>query len=221
MSVIFAVEDDPAMCRELATLLEKNGFTCRMPDGFEDLDGQILRSGADLVLLDLGLPGLDGLTVLRALRTRSDVPVLILTSRESDLDELMGMHYGADDYVTKPFNGQILVARVESILRRVRPAAQQPILRARGVTVDLAKGTVTGRSGTADLTKNEQGILCALMRREGEIVSRDELIEQLWQADSFVDDNTLTVNMTRLRGKLREVGEDGLIRTRRGMGYQI
>lgn len=221
MPIIFAAEDDPVMSRELATLLEKNGFVCQAPDGFEDLDSQILESGADLVLLDLGLPGLDGLTVLRALRDRSDVPVLILTSRESDLDELMGMHYGADDYVTKPFNAQILIARIESILRRSHPSAQQPLLRARGLTVDLAKGTVTGREGTAELTKNEQGILCALMRREGEIVSRDELIEQLWQANSFVDDNTLTVNVTRLRAKLRAVGEDGLIRTRRGMGYQI
>lgn len=218
---IFIAEDEPSMRDELAALLKRSGYTCTIPDTFEDLPDQILASGADLVLLDLGLPVLDGLTVLRTLRSSSEVPVLILTSRESDADELMGMHFGADDYVTKPFNPQILLARIESIMRRSSRGEALTHMRVGSLTLDLARGSAAGPSGTVVLTKNEQGILAALMRRPGEIVSRDEIIEQLWQSDAFIDDNTLTVNMTRLRTKLKEAGCAGMIKTRRGQGYQL
>lgn len=219
---IFIAEDDEQLRTELAELLSRNGYTCAVPDGFENLEQQIRGSGADLVLLDLGLPVLDGLTVLRSLRAKSEIPVLILTSRENEADELMGIHFGADDYVTKPFNPQILLARIESVARRaLRSPAASPVLQHGEIALDLARGTVTGPAGTVILTKNEQGILAALMRRPGEIVARDEIIEELWQSDSFVDDNTLTVNVTRLRAKLREAGASNVIRTRRGQGYQI
>lgn len=220
---IFIAEDEETMRNELAELLARSGYTCVTPDGFENLDRQILRSEADLVLLDLGLPVLDGLTVLRTVRAESDVPILILTSRESEADELMGIHFGADDYVTKPFNPQILLARIESIVRRASrgAAAESHVLRSGDLQLDLTRGTVTGPSDTVLLTKNEQRILTTLMRRAGEIVSRDEIIEELWQSDAFVDDNTLTVNMTRLRAKLKEAGAPGVIRTRRGQGYQL
>lgn len=219
---VFVAEDDQAIRAELVRLLEHSGYVCDAPEEFADLAGRISGSSPDIVLLDLGLPVLDGLAVLRELRAVSDVPVLILTSRDSEADELMGIHFGADDYVTKPFSPQILLARIESILRRIsRRPADASVLSSSLLQLDLTRGSVTGPKGTAVLTKNEQGILACLMRRPGEIVGRDEIIEELWQSDSFVDDNTLTVNMTRLRAKLREVGADGAIRTRRGQGYQL
>lgn len=219
---VFIAEDEEAMRTELAQLLTRSGCTCEIPDGFEDLVGQITRAEPDIVLLDLGLPVLDGMTVLRNLRAESDVPVLILTSRESDADELMGIHFGADDFVTKPFNPSILLARIESIVRRSsRSAPPSHVLKGNGLALDLTRGSLTGPDGSTLLTKNEQGILSCLLRRPGEIVARDEIIEELWQSDSFVDDNTLTVNMTRLRAKLKEVGAGGAIRTRRGQGYQL
>lgn len=219
---VFVAEDEQTIRTELVRLLTRSGFTCETAEEFDDLAGQILRCSPDIVLLDLGLPVLDGLTVLRELRTASDIPVLVLTSRDSEADELMGIHFGADDYVTKPFNPQILLARMEAIVRRSARSQHKPnLLRNDTLELDLTKGSVTGPSGTVMLTKNEQGILACMMRRPGEIVARDQIIEELWQSDSFVDDNTLTVNMTRLRAKLREVGAGDIIRTRRGQGYQL
>lgn len=221
MAHVYVAEDDPGMRRELENLLVHNGHTCTLPEQFTDLAYTIAASGCDIVLLDLGLPELDGLAVLRTLRSRSDVPVIILTSRESDADELTGMHYGADDYVTKPFNPLILIARIESVLRRSSKSAASHELHGRGLTLDLARGVCAGPEACVELTKNEQGILTILMRRHGEIVSRDEIMEALWQSSAFIDDNTLTVNIARLRSKLAEAGCPGVIRTRRGMGYQF
>lgn len=219
---IFLAEDEDRMRSELRNLLEKNGFSCAEAEGFLQLPAQILQSDADLVLLDLNLPELDGLAVLREVRTQSEIPVLILTSRDSEIDELMGMHLGADDFMTKPFNAQILIARIESILRRTaKRDLQNAALQGAGVTLDLLRGTVTGPDGSAELTKNEQTILGMLLRRRGEIVTREDLIDALWQSDTFVDDNTLTVNVARLRQQLRSVGAEGIIKTRRGQGYQL
>lgn len=219
---IFVAEDEERMCAELQQLLQKNGFSCTAADGFQDLPGQILASDADLILLDLNLPELDGLTVLKTIRAQSEVPVLILTSRDSEIDELMGMHLGADDFMTKPFNAQILIARIESVLRRTaRQSEVGTVLSGEGLTLDLLRGTVTGPAGSVELSKNEQTILGLLLRRRGEIVTREDLIDALWQSDTFVDDNTLSVNVARLRQQLKEVGAVGVIKTRRGQGYQI
>lgn len=219
---IFLAEDDERMRAELQQLLRKNGFDCEATADFHDLPGQILQSEADLVLLDLNLPELDGLTVLRTVRTSSEVPVLILTSRDSEIDELMGMHLGADDFMTKPFNAQILIARIESVLRRTaRQSDAGAVLSGAGLTLDLLRGTVSGPSGSVELSKNEQTILGLLLRRRGEIVTREDLIDALWQSDTFVDDNTLSVNVARLRQQLKDVGAGGVIKTRRGQGYQL
>lgn len=221
MVKIFLAEDEEKMRQELRELLEKNGFACTEAQTFVDLVGQIQASDTDLVVLDLNLPELDGLAVLRALRSQSDIPVLILTSRDSEIDELMGIHLGADDFMTKPFNSQILIARIESILRRSSKQSSSGVLSGEGLTLDLLRGVVSGPAGEAVLTKNEQTILGLLLRRRGEIVSREELIEALWQTDTFVDDNTLTVNVARLRQQLKDVGAVGVLKTRRGQGYQI
>lgn len=219
---IFLAEDEEKMRAELRNLLEKNSFDCTEARGFEDLPAQILQSDADFVLLDLNLPHLDGLAVLREVRAQSEVPVLILTSRDSEIDELMGMHLGADDFMTKPFNAQILIARIASIMRRTsRREDTGATLTGAGLTLDLLRGTVSGPEGTAELTKNEQTILGILLRRRGEIVTREDLIDALWQSDTFVDDNTLTVNVARLRQQLKAIGAPGVIRTRRGQGYQL
>ena len=219
---IFLAEDEERMRLELQELLRKNGFNCEAATEFHDLPGQIVTSGADLILLDLNLPELDGLSVLKMVRSQSDVPVLILTSRDSEIDELMGMHLGADDFMTKPFNSQILIARIESILRRTaRKSDEGAILSSAGLTLDLLRGTVSGPAGSVELSKNEQTILGLLLRRCGEIVTREDLIDALWQSDTFVDDNTLSVNVARLRQQLKEVGAADVVKTRRGQGYQL
>lgn len=219
---IFLAEDEERMRAELRDLLCKNGLACDAAVDFHDLPGQILASGADLIVLDLNLPELDGLSVLRMVRAQSDVPILILTSRESEIDELMGMHLGADDFMTKPFNAQILIARIESILRRTaRQNDASAVLSGEGLTLDLLRGTVTGPTGSVELSKNEQTILGLLLRRRGQIVLREDLIDALWQSDTFVDDNTLSVNVARLRQQLKEVGAPDVIKTRRGQGYQL
>lgn len=219
---VFLVEDDPGIREELITLLERYGYCCGSAAEFEDVAGQALNWGAQLVLLDLNLPRYDGFHVCRTLRERSDVPIMVVTSRDTELDELMSMNLGADDFITKPFNPQILLARMARILQRAYPAGGgSPVLSAGGVELDLGSGTARFSGREARLTRNEALLLRQLLRQPGQIVSRDALMNALWQSDQFVDDNTLTVNVARLRRTLEELGLKDVLITRRGQGYQL
>lgn len=218
---IFLVEDDPALRGELTTLLERYGYRCAATDDYEDVAGQVLASGAHLALLDLNLPRYDGYHVCRELRRRSEVPILVVTSRATELDELMSMNLGADDFLTKPYNTQILLARIGRLLQRAYPAAASPTLSARGITLDLGRGTARVDGREEELTRNEARILQLMLKNPERIVSREELMNALWQSDAFVDDNTLTVNVTRLRRKLEQMGAAGVLSARRGQGYQL
>lgn len=218
---IFLVEDDLRLRVELAALLERYGYRCLTTTDFSQVDRQILDSGAGLVLLDLGLPQFDGYHVCRAVRQHSDVPIVVVTSRDGPRDELMSMNLGCDDFITKPYDPDILLARIARILHRAYPATPSPTLCHEGLCLDLGQSVVRFQGQEVELTKNECRILQTLMKRPGAIVGRDELMQALWQSDEFVDDNTLTVNVNRLRKRLSDIGAGSMLATRRGLGYQL
>ena len=219
MQTIMIVEDDPAIREELAFLLENENYQALPITNFETIPRQVRSVCPDLVLLDLGLPECDGLTLCAAIRKVA--PVIVVTSRTSALDELQALNLGSDDYVTKPYNIPVLLARIKAVLRRSGGGAEPDILKAAGLELSLTKGTVTAAGQTAELTRNELKILAHLMTRAGEIVSREDLIEALWDSRIYIDDNTLSVNVTRLRNRLEGLGMPDVIKTRRGMGYQL
>ena len=222
MQKLLVVEDDQKIRDELVTLLQRNGYDACALTSFVDVPGQILQSGAALVLLDLNLPGVDGQHVCREVRQKSNVAIIAVTSRNSDLDELMMLSLGADDFVAKPYNTQILLLHIATVLRRVGVVAEPSAeITHGGVTLDTAACRVHAAGGSAELTKNELRILAILMRNAGTVVSRQRIQEELWQSDEFVDDNTLTVNVSHLRQTLAGIGVEEYVSTRRGLGYIV
>ena len=222
MQKLLVVEDDQKIRDELVTLLQRNGYDACALTSFVNVPGQILQSGADLVLLDLNLPGVDGQHVCREVRQKSNVAIIAVTSRNSDLDELMMLSLGADDFVAKPYNTQILLLHIATVLRRVGVVAEPSAeITHGGVTLDTVACRVHAAGGSAELTKNELRILAILMRNAGTVVSRQRIQEELWQSDEFVDDNTLTVNVSHLRQTLAGIGVEEYVSTRRGLGYIV
>lgn len=221
MASIFIVEDDVQLRTELIKLLEKYGYACESSDDFAHMPDIILKAAPQLVLLDLNLPVYDGFYICRELRKKSAVPVIVVTSRDGDIDELMSMNLGADDFVAKPYNPQILLARIAAVLKRAYPEEAPSIVSYKGLELDLAKSMARGPLGETELTKNELRILTTLLASRGRVVSRDKIMNALWQSDEFVDDNTLTVNINRLRRKLDAVGAADYLATKRGQGYLI
>ena len=222
MYSIFIVEDDAKIRKELQVLLEKYGYQCLSTTRFDAVLQEILSQNPSLVLLDINLPFFDGYHICQQLRQSSSVPIIIVTSRDSEMDELMSMNLGADDFITKPYNTQILLARIASVLKRTYQSdAGEHALAHKGVLLHLGKGMVEYKGKTAELTKNELGILRLLMQNKEHILSRDELMNELWQSDEFIDDNTLTVNINRLRRKLESIGVSDFLITKRGQGYLV
>lgn len=217
---IFLVEDEAGIRQELSALLSRYGYRCVTTADFEDVAGQVCASGADLLLLDLNLPRYDGYHVCREVRRRSQMPIIVVTSRATELDELMSMNLGADDFLTKPYNTQLLLARMARLLQRACPGVSPAVSRG-GLTLDLGRGVAARNGVEVELTRNESRILQTLLAAEGRIVSRNALMEALWKSDAFVDDNTLTVNVARLRRRLEELGLSEVLATRRGQGYQL
>ncbi|HEX2944336.1 MAG TPA: response regulator transcription factor [Clostridia bacterium] len=221
MKKIMIVEDDKKIRDELSVFLVRNGYQCSAPDKFESILEDIGSERPDLVLLDINLPSVDGFYICRELRKQSELPIIVVTSRDTELDELMAMNFGADDFITKPYNTQILLAHISSVLKRASRDAVSDRLDCGGFTINLSRGTIDYPGGECELTKNELKILTLLYENKGAVVSRDELMTQLWNSDMFVDDNTLTVNINRLRNKLEDAGLGQVIETRRGRGYII
>lgn len=219
MSKIVIIEDTETIREELETFLIRYDYDVFAPTDFENIIDDTLREEPDLILLDINLPVFDGYYICREIRKSSDVPIIIVTSRDDEMDELMSMNLGADDFITKPFNTQILLARIESILRRVSGSNFQETIAYHDLKLNLSNGSVTYKGMTAELTKNELKILSCMIRNKGKIVSRDELMDFMWNSDIFVDDNNLSVNVTRLRKKLEGLGMKENIETRRGLGY--
>ncbi len=221
MDKIIIIEDDPAIREELALLLENEGYQATAVTDFSDVPRQVLAAAPGLILLDLGLPGRDGMSLCLDIRKVSRTPIIFVTSRDSASDELRALSLGGDDYITKPYNIPVLLARIRAVLRRAGGPAESDTLEAEGLTLHLTRGTVSAGDRSAELTRNELKILAYLMAHAGQIVSRADLIDALWDSQIYIDDNTLSVNMTRLRAKLEEIGLPGFIKTRRGMGYQL
>lgn len=220
MQKIIVIEDDEVIREELQGFLKKYGYEVKAPIVFNNIIEYIENENAELILLDINLPVFDGYYICREIRKTSDVPIIIVTSRDSDVDELMSMNLGADDFITKPYNTEILLARITNILRRAGGRIKtNNILSYRDFNLNLSNATVIYKDKSLDLTKNEVKILSYLINNKGTIVKRDSLMEYLWKSDYFVDDSTLTVNINRLRKKLEEIGIENPIETRRGLGY--
>jgi len=222
MTKILVVEDDHQIQQELVLLLQRNGFEAQALTSFESVPQQIIAAHPDLVLLDLNLPGIDGQQICREVRQLSNVPIIVVTSRNTDLDELMVLSLGADDFIAKPYNTQILLMHVTSVLRRANSDVTTGTkLSHAGVTLDSSSCKVSANQKSVELTKNELRILSLLMQNAGTVVSRQRIQEELWQSDEFVDDNTLTVNISHLRNTLASIGVEDFVMTRRGLGYVI
>ena len=221
---IYLIEDDTALRTELAHVLELSGYAVAAYEGtWGDTAARALAAEPDCIVLDLKLPGADGHSICRDIRGKSSVPILMLTSSESEFDEVMAMTLGADDFVPKPYSARVLVARINALLRRTSAAGERSTLVHKGLELDLARSMVTNtQTGTStELTKNELRILSLLLSRAGKIVSRSAIMQDLWDSDAFVDDNTLTVNINRLRTTLEKIGIKGYLTTHRGQGYSV
>lgn len=221
MQKIMIIEDDPGIREELASLLGNQGYLVFSVTDFRQVTTQVLQEQPDLILLDIGLPGRDGFALCTDIRKLSDRPIIIVTSRDTAMDELYALSLGSDDFIAKPYNIPVLLARIKAVLKRSGVSAETDEFHAKGLTLNLAKGVVACNGLSAELTRNEIRILAYFMGRPDEIVSRADLIEALWDSQIYIDDNTLSVNITRLRNKLESLGLPGFIKTRRGMGYQI
>lgn len=203
MEKILVIEDDSSIREELVTLLQANGYVA------------VSEPPCDLALLDINLPGESGFEICRKLRQHSDVPIIFLTARDSAEDEILGFGVGADDYIRKPYNSSVLLARIARLLKR----RGSPVLTVRNLTLNLSDMTVHYDNHYQELTKNETRILACLMGKE--LCTREEIIEDLWNNSLYIDENTLYVNVNRLRDKLKKMGADGFIRTVRGVGYRL
>ena len=218
MQKIYIVEDDEKLRDELEIFLKNNGYEVNTLKKFDNTIQDILSEKADLVLLDINLPDSDGEYVCKEVRKVSNIPIIIITSRDSEIDELLSINYGADHYITKPFNIQILLAKISSLLRRTSIVNTEKI-DAKDFILNISKSLIEKDGKEIELTKNEFKILKYLVERRDKIVSREEIMDYLWESESFIDDNTLTVNINRLRSKLEELDLKELLQTRRGQGY--
>lgn len=220
---ILIIEDESVIRRELKILLENAMYEVAVLTEFHHILPQIAEQSPDLILLDINLPGCSGFDLCTQIRGEMVVPVIFLTSRTDSMDELNGILKGGDDYITKPYQAPILLARIGAVLKRTMGGRlkEQTQFVHKDVRLDIAGCVLTCRDKQAELTKAEMKILYRLFRRPGEYVSRTDLIEYLWENKIFIDDNTLSVHMTRIREKLKAIGVHELIVTKRGLGYRI
>lgn len=223
MFKIMIIEDDAALKNEISEELTKWGHNLYEIVNLENIIEEFKTFSPQLVLLDINLPFYDGFHWCNEIRKLSKVPIIFMSSRSSNMDIIMGVNLGADDYIQKPFSIAVLVAKVNALLRRTYSFSESPAdkITHNEVTLNLSTALLTYKDNTIELSKNEFKILIILMNKNGEIVSRDTLMKKLWDSDWYVDDNTLTVNINRLRSRLKQIGLDDFIETKRGLGYII
>ena len=217
MKKIVIVEDDKVIAHELCELLSHVGYEAVLLDDFEHSKEKLLEMQADLILLDINIPYQNGEFLLQEFRKQSSIPVIMVTSKNSETDELLSMSFGADDYITKPYNPNILLLRIAAILKRMDSSSQNLVYR--DMEILIQKGILKRGNEEIILTKNEMIIFCYLVTHQNRIVTRDELMTDLWNNNEYNNDNALTVNISRLRSKLKEIGYEDAITTRKGMGY--
>lgn len=217
MKKIMIVEDEDAICNELSELLENNNYKAIIKKDFKNALNEILSSSPNLILLDINIPYINGEILLQDLRKSSNIPVIMVTSNNSETDEALSISYGADDYITKPYNPNILLLRIGAVLKRVNNESN--ILTYKDLSINIGKGIIKRDDMEIILTKNEMIIFSYLLNHQNKIVTRDELMTDLWNNEEFINDNALTVNISRLRAKLKNIGYEDAIDTRKGMGY--
>ena len=219
MKTIMVVEDAKTIRDELKALLETSGYKAILLEKFDNTLENILNNKFDLLLLDINLPNVNGELILREFRKKSNIPVIMVTSRVKETDEVLSMSYGADDYITKPYNPTILLLRIANIFKRMENNTSTSYYD--DVKVYQNKGLLVKDDKELDLTKNEMIIFSCLLSNRGNIVTRDELMTELWNNEEYVNENALTVNISRLRAKLEEFGIENAIETRKGQGYKL
>lgn len=218
---IFVVEDDPVIQAQLLTLLTGSGYQAAAVTDFSAVVPQIEAFAPHLLLLDIGLPGASGFELCAQIRSFSQIPIVFVTSSNTDLDELNSILLGGDAFLTKPYNPAILMAKIAALLRRAYPAAGEDILCWKGAVLHPESGKLEYQGRAVELTKNEQKILCYLFRHPGNICPRADLIDALWDDQLYIDDNALSVHMSRIREKLSSIGLEGFIQTKHRQGYRI
>jgi len=216
------IEDNQQLQNEIGILLTRNGYSVMKVNEFDNIPKLVKESTPHLILLDINLPYDDGFKICTEIRSFSNIPIIFVTSRDTNIDELMSITLGGDDFITKPYNAQILLARINSLLKRVYPSENaNDFIEYNGVRLNVLSSNVEYGDKEIELTKNELKILHYLLINKGKIVSRVDIMEYLWDSAMFVNDNTLTVNITRLRNKFEEIGISDFIKTKRGQGYII
>lgn len=217
MKKILIIEDDEAIRSELQKILTNSGYEAQITDTFSNVKEQIEKIKPDLILMDINLPELNGEVILKEIRKESDIPVVMVTSRTSEVDEVLSMSYGADDFITKPYNPTVLLLRIQNIFKRMTRTGERQMYN--DLEVNFSKSTISEGQTEIRLTKTEMIVFSFLLTNRGKIVTRDDLMTDLWNNEEYINDNALTVNISRLRNKLAEIGYEGAIETRKGQGY--
>ena len=217
MKKIMIIEDDEVIKDELSELLKNSSYLVESVKNFEKAKEEIFKYNPDLILLDINIPYLNGELLLKEIRKESSVPVIMVTSKSGEIDEALSITYGADDYITKPYNPTILLLRIQNIFKRINQ--NNNALKYKDIIVDLNKSELKKDDKVLVLTKNEMIIFSYLLNNKEKIVSRDELMTYLWNNEEYINDNALTVNISRLRSKLSNFGYENIIETRKGQGY--
>lgn len=217
MKKIMIIEDDTIISKELYELLVNAGYEALILKDFSNAKEEILKSNIDLILLDINIPYQNGEQLLKEIRKESNIPVIMVTSRANETDEILSISYGADDYITKPYSPTILLLRIQNIFKRLDNSTE--VLKYKDLEVSPSRGILSGNNKELELTKNEMLIFQHLLNNQNRIVSRDELMTILWNNEEYINDNALTVNISRLRSKLEGFGYPDAIETRKGQGY--
>lgn len=221
MYKISIVEDDKEIREELKILLQNSGYEVNLITDFQNIEQQIFDTENHLILLDVNLPQKDGYEICSKIRTKSKIPIIFVTSKNSAMDELNGIMRGGDDYIEKPYNVPILLARIQNLLNRAYPTDEISNLQYKGITLDILKSMLQYKEKEMELTKTEFKTLYYFFTNQDKIVSREEIIDYLWDNGVYADDNSLSVIVTRLREKLKDLGIENFIETKRGQGYKI
>ena len=219
MKKIMIVEDDKVIAEELFYLLNNSNYEAVILNDFKNAKKEILGSNSNLILLDINIPYLTGELLLKEIRKESHIPVIMVTSKSNESDEVISYSYGADDYITKPYNPTILLLKINALLKRCE--MNKTTISYKDLIFDIGKGIVKNNNKEIILTKNEIIIFNMLLSNKDRIVSKDELMTELWNNDEYINENALTVNISRLRSKLDEMGYPNIIETRKGIGYTI
>ena len=222
MYKIYVIEDEKSIRDELVTFLSNSGYDADALTDFKNAKEEIIKANADLILMDINIPYLNGQMLLAELRKEIDTPIIMVTSKVSEADDVLSMSFGADDYITKPYNPTILLLRISAVLKRYnKNTVSSGTQKYEGLDVNVAKGSLTDGERELILTKNEMIIFEALLEKKGEIVSRDYIMDKLWNNEEYINDNALTVNISRLRSKLADFGIPDAIETRKKQGYVL